>query len=339
MTYQQEAQTWQEMLETLQEVQEMQEFETINNETGEGRRANVVVIRIQLAPSGGPLIGHPGRIIGATGVTRGPSGKSVVPIREVNELTGEVSNGLVVVPEIGSNELEFAFLGKNALRKAGGWLGRQITRLPQIAQRMRGLKALTGGAPCPGCERGFAQQVGRFAPRDLSIKFNRDPNGQWGLSGNYRDASGRMVNIRAGRKQGKFKANLWGQGANGQTFDANLNRDGGDWRFGGHYRDLNGNVVNANGQAGANGFDVNADGNINNNTFNANAAWDGNSYSGHGYLQNQGGSYGGAVSGNPDGFHAQGMVNTGNFNANADVNWQQEMEASVLGEVFREIGI
>jgi len=343
MFYQQESQTWQEMTETLQEVQEMQEMEALNNETGNSiQRGNVVVIRIQLMPSNAPVFGHPKRILGAINTTKAPvTGKTIVPVREVNTLTGEVSNGMVYAPNVGSNEFEFSFLGPNALRKAGGWLSRQLTNMPKLAQRVQSIKALIPGKPCPGCERRFGQQVGKVVPRKFKVEFNRDPNGQWNAGLNYNDAQGRDIDFTGGGQGGNWNANLQGYGAQGQQYGANVNTNNSNWNFNGNYQDPNGNFVNASGQGRPGQMDANVDGTLAGNNFGANAGFDGQAYNAYGYLQNDGGQnqYGAAIAGRNGQFQGAGMMRDPNRRVNANANWQEEMESSVLGEVFREIGI
>ncbi len=343
MYYQQEAQTWQEMMETLQEVQQLQELQTPANETGSNiHRGKVVVIRIQLMPSNSPIFGHPKRIVGSLNTTNGPlTGKTIVPVREVNTLTGEVSNGLVYAPNVGSNEFEFSFLGSGALQKAGGWLSRQLTRMPKLAQRIQSIKALVPGKPCPGCERQFGQKLGKLLPRNVKFQFNRDPNGQWNAGLNFQNRQGQDVSI-AGNGQGNvWNANLQGIGPNGQQYGANASNNNGQWGFNGNYQDANGNYVTANGQGMPGQWDASADGTIAGNNFGANAGADGQGYNGYGYVQNNGGQnlYGGAFAGGPNHFQGAAVAQNSHLNANASGNWQQEMESSILGEVFREIGL
>jgi len=339
MTYQNEAQTWESMQETMQELQEM---EILHNETGHSvSRTQAVVIRIQLLPSRGPIFGHPRRIAGATGITQAPlTGKTIVPVREVDAVTGEVSNGIVYAPEIGSNEFEFAFLGKNALKFAGNWLGKQITKMPKLAQRINGVKTLVGGKPCPGCERGFASKIGKLLPRKLNIGFNRDPNTrQWKLDANYQDQSGRDYNMVADGLGKKWQTNFTGHNADGSDVNLGINRDGRNWQGNGYYRDLRGNIVNADVQGSPGQFNADADGTVAGNNFGLNAAADGDNYNGYGYMQNNQGYGGAAISGRPGQLQAQGAYISPNMNANANVNWNREMESSVLEEVFQEIGI
>lgn len=347
MLHQQETQTWQEMMETLQEVQNIQELQSLNNEMGGNtHRGQVVVIRIQLMPSSGPVFGHPTKVLGAVNTSKSPvSGRTIVPVREVNTLTGELSQGIVYAPNVGSNEFEFSFLGRNALQKAGGWLGRQLTRMPQIAQRIRGVKALIGGGkPCPGCDQQFAKQVSGAVPagRKFNLQIRRNPNGRWNAGINYQDAQGRDINLTGNGLGRDMNFALQGQGANGQAFNANFDRNNGNTAFDGNYQDPNGNNVTASAHHQAGQWDVNADGTIRGNNFGVEAAGDGSNYNGYGYLQNNGGQnfYGGAVSGGPGQFQGVGAIRTPNMTANANVNMMgQEMEASVLGEVFREAGL
>jgi hypothetical protein len=342
MAYQSEAQTWQEMTETLQEVYEIQETNLPQQEYGGVGRRNVVVIRIQLAPGTRAVFGHPRNIVNAVGAGKAPfSGKTVVPVKEMDELNGEVSHGLVYAPEIGSNEFEFSFLGKNALRKAGGWLGRQLTRMPQLAQRVQRVKALIGGKPCPGCEKSFVRRIGQLVPRNVKFQFNRGANGGWNGNLNYTDGQGRDINLSGQGSGRNWGVNMQGQGANGQDFGGQFNNANGNWDGNFNYQDPRGNQVDVSGQGQAGqGFNVDGNANINGNYFDAGASYDGQNYGGHGIWSGKNGQFaGGAISGAPGQFQGQGAVRGPNFNANADVNYSREMESSVLGEVFYEMGM
>lgn len=341
MAYKSEAQTWQEMADTLQEVYELQEMNLPQNETGRYQRANAVVIRIQLAPARGAIIGNPQLIVGALGTAQAPfSGKTIVPVKEIDAMSGEVSQGLVYAPEIGSNELEFAFLGKNVLKKAGGWLVRQLTKMPQIAQRVQSVKAMVGGKPCPGYQKSFMQRVGRLLPKHVNFKFNRGEDGKWTGNLNYLDQAGRNVNIRGGGGRSRFNLDVDGQGANGQTFGGNFGYDQGQWSGDANYQGQNGNNLQFSGQGHA-GQNLNVDGNANfgGNYFDASASHDGQNFGGHGIWSGPGGNQfaGGAIAGNADGFHGIGAYRSPNMQGNVGLNYQREHETSLLGEVFYEM--
>lgn len=316
MNYQQEQQTWQEMLETLQEMHELQEAEMIQDETGVTQPVQAAVIRVRLTPGTAVIFGHPSRIVGALGKTQAPlTGRNIAPVKEINTLTGEVSHGVVYAPNMGSQEFEFSFLGKNALRKAGGWLGRQLTKLPQLAKRVQSIKALTSGKPCPGCERQFAQRIGSILPRKVNFQFNRTP--------------GRGLNV-----------NLSGVGAQGQQFGGQFNNSNGNWNLSGNYQDTYGNQAQLSGQGSPGNWSMDAGGNVNGHNFDAGASADGSNYAGHGMWQGPGGNHfaGGAVSGGGGQFQGAGAVNTPGMSANANVNWQQE-SGSMLGEIFNEMNL
>jgi hypothetical protein len=297
MAYTQEFESWQEMQETLQEAYEIQQNELNEFESGFGSnpghiyRTPAVVIRIQLAPHRrNPIFSHPRNIVGATGVKTAPiSGKTVVPVQMKEMETGEIVNGHVYAPEIGAQEFEAAFLGPDALRKAGSWLKNQLTKMPQLAQRIRGIKALSNGKSCDNCDRQFAQQLKGIKPPGgpWNLQFRKNADGKWGANVQGVGAKGQKFNLDLAGGKGKFKADLQGTKADGTRFGGDLNVNKGQWNAQGGYQGADGTQfggdVNVNngqwnaqgGYQGADGTQLGGDVNVNNGQWDAQAGYQG----------------------------------------------------------------
>lgn len=343
-----ETQTWQEMQDTLQEVFELQAQHEISEELdGEvlpSRSGNAVVIRIYLTPAGHrPVLGSSKNVVGAVGKTIAPStGKPVVAVKSVDAKTGEVGTGYVFSPQVGANEFEFSFLGPQALKKAGGWLSRQLQRMPKLAGRLSGVKALVNGKPCPECDRQFASQVSGAVPkrRAFNLQIRRDASGKFDAQLGFKGRRGRNFNLNAAGGGGTgFNANVQGTGAHGQTYGGNINAANGAWTGNANMQGPGGQYFNAQGSGGNGNLNLNLDGKGPGGVYGGSFDKDPQGFSTDGFYQGQNGnSFGFAGAGNAGGFQGAGAFNTGNASGQANVNWQQELEASLLGELIQETG-